>query len=322
MCYNESMLGILLLVVFALYLDFLFPIFGRRKAKEPQHSEKYDQQMKKLWSAAQDSMRDHKPLRAEKALLTILKFDEKNAAAYNRLGILYAKGQKFEEAIECFEIAQSLDNNPSSLHNVGLIYLETGNYEKAAMAFRQALEIERDLPARFIALAKAEEKLGRLKAAIESLEEAYKLDHSINTLRQILAIHELNGDSTAIADTTARIEAQISKAASSKTPKPARKSTAKRPKTVEKRSPRAATTPAKMKPATTATRPVARRAPVKATTPATRPTVSRTRSVPAPRVARRVAVPVPQAANTADARARADSIARAASARAGLRKRI
>ena len=190
------------------------------------------------------------------------------------------------------------------------------------MAFRQALEIERDLPARFIALAKAEEKLGRLKAAIKSLEEAYKLDHSINTLRQILAIHELNGDSTAIADTTARIEAQISKAASSKTPKPARKSTAKRPKTVEKRSPRAATTPAKMKPATTATRPVARRAPVKATTPATRPTVSRTRSVPAPRVARRVAVPVPQAANTADARARADSIARAASARAGLRKRF
>ena len=51
-------------------------------------------------------MRERKPLRAEKALLAILKIDEKNAAAYNRLGILYAKGQKFDEAIECFEKAR------------------------------------------------------------------------------------------------------------------------------------------------------------------------------------------------------------------------
>ena len=33
-------------------------------------------------------MRENRFLRAEKALLTILKIDEKNAAAYNRLGIL------------------------------------------------------------------------------------------------------------------------------------------------------------------------------------------------------------------------------------------
>ena len=148
------MLGIALLVVLALWLAFLYPIIQRRPAEVPK-SDRYNLQMKKLWNAAQTSMREHKPLRAEKALLTILKFDEKNAAAYNRLGILYAKEQKFDEAIECFEIAQSLDNNPSSLHNVGLIYLETGAYEKAAMAFEQAISLENTLPARYIALAKA-----------------------------------------------------------------------------------------------------------------------------------------------------------------------
>lgn len=197
-----------MIAVMALYLAFLFPIFKHRKAEAPR-SARYDMQMKKLWSAAQTSMRDHKPLRAEKALLTILKFDEKNAAAYNRLGILYAKEQKFDEAIECFEIAQSLDNNPSSLHNVGLIYLETGTYEKAVMAFQQAIELENTVPARYIALAKAEERLGKNKAAIESLEKAYQLDHSANTLRLILAIHESTGDAEGLADTTARIEAQI-----------------------------------------------------------------------------------------------------------------
>lgn len=202
------MLGILLIVVFALFLVFLYPLFGRKPA-EAQHTARYDIQMKRLWSAAQTSMRDHKPLRAEKALLTILKFDEKNAAAYNRLGILYAKEQKFEEAIECFEIAQSLDNNPSSLHNVGLIYLETGAYEKAAMAFEQAIELEDAVPSRFIALAKAKERLGQPKAAIDALERAYEIDHSTNTLRLILSIHEATGDTEALAATTARIEEQI-----------------------------------------------------------------------------------------------------------------
>ena len=202
------MLGLAVVIILALWIGFLYPIFRRKDAESPR-SARYDMQMKKLWNAAQTSMRDHKPLRAEKALLTILKFDEKNAAAYNRLGILYAKEQKFDEAIECFEIAQSLDNNPSSLHNVGLIYLETGAYEQAAMAFQQAIELENDVPARFIALAKAYERLGQPKNAVEALENAYELDHSANTLRQILAIHETTGDTEALADITARIEAQI-----------------------------------------------------------------------------------------------------------------
>lgn len=209
------MLGIILVVLLAVYLTFLYPIFERKPVEAPR-SAKYNMQMKKLWSAAQDSMREHKPLRAEKALLTILKFDEKNAAAYNRLGILYAKEKKFDEAIECFEIAQSLDNNPSSLHNVGLIYLETGAYEKATMAFEQAIELENTVPARYIALAKAREKLGHPKSAVEALETAYNLDHSTNTLRQILAIHESTGDAAAIADITARIESQIAEAALAK----------------------------------------------------------------------------------------------------------
>lgn len=204
------MFGIALIAILSLGIVFLYPVLQKKPA-EVEHNSRYDMQMKKLWNAAQTSMRDHKPLRAEKALLTILKFDEKNAAAYNRLGILYAKEQKFDEAIECFEIAQSLDNNPSSLHNVGLIYLETGAYEKASMAFEQAIELENTVPARFIALSKAKERLGQNKAAIDALEQAYAIDHSTNTLRQILAIYEAMGDTEGLASTTARIEEQIAK---------------------------------------------------------------------------------------------------------------
>ncbi|MBQ2660123.1 tetratricopeptide repeat protein [Candidatus Saccharibacteria bacterium] len=226
------MYGVILLFLGGLFIVFLLPKFLEREKPEKKHSAKYNAQMKKLWSVAQSSMKERKPLRAEKALLTILKFDEKNAAAYNRLGILYAKEQKFDEAIECFEIAQSLDSNPSSLHNVGLIYLETGAYEKAAMAFEQAIEIEGDVPARYIALAKANEKLGNRKAALSSLESAYALDRSTTTLRQILAIYEAAGDEEGIATTTERIKEQLAANAAVKK-KPAAKSkaklTAKRP---------------------------------------------------------------------------------------------
>ncbi len=206
--------GILLILIVAVYLVFFYPLI-KDKPAEPENSN-YNKQMKKLWSIAQSSMRERKPLRAEKALLTILKFDEKNAAAYNRLGILYAKEQKYDEAIECFEIAQSLDNNASSLHNAGLIYLETGAYEKAAMAFEQAIKMEGDLPARFIALSKAKEKLGLRKDAIEALESAYALEPSLSTLRQILAVHEDAGDAEAIAATTARIEEKMAEQARAK----------------------------------------------------------------------------------------------------------
>lgn len=204
------MIAVFVIFVFAAYLAFLFPEQAVR-VKQEEKSPKYKSQMKKLWQVAQTAMKERKPFRAEKALLTILKFDEKNAAAYNRLGILYAKGKKYDEAVECFEIAQSLDSNPASIHNVGLIYLETGAYEKAAMAFRQAISLEGDVPSRYIALAKAEEKLGMPKKAIEALENAYELDPSVSTLRQILAIYENNDDAEAVATTAARIEEQIMK---------------------------------------------------------------------------------------------------------------
>jgi tetratricopeptide (TPR) repeat protein len=147
-----------------------------------------------LWSIAQSSLQDRKYLRAEKALLTILRVDERNASAYNRLGILYAKQQQYKEAIECFEIAQSLEPSASSLHNVGLIYYETQNYDKAALAFEQALAIDSDLAARHIAYAKVQEKLGNDRKMIDSLERAINLEPVPQTLSILADAYERVGD--------------------------------------------------------------------------------------------------------------------------------
>ena len=154
---------------------------------------KLSDRLEKLWDVAQESLREKKYLRAEKALLTILRVDERNATAYNRLGILYAKQQAYKDAIECFEIAQSLEPSASSLHNVGLIYYETGNYTKAALAFEQALAMENDLSARHIAYAKVQEKLGNTKKMIESLEKAVEIDPIPQTLTILADAYERSG---------------------------------------------------------------------------------------------------------------------------------
>lgn len=148
----------------------------------------------KLWQIAQEGLSEQKYLRAEKALLTILRVDERNAAAYNRLGILYAKQRAFNDAIECFEIAQSLEPSASSLHNVGLIYYETGQYEKAALAFEQAIEMESSLAARHVAYAKVQEKLGSHRKMIEALEKAVELEPHPQSLKILADAYERTGD--------------------------------------------------------------------------------------------------------------------------------
>lgn len=150
--------------------------------------------LQKLWTDAQTSLRSKQYLRAEKALLTILKFDEKNAAAYNRLGILYAKQKEYRDAIECFEISSSIEASASSLHNLGLIYYETNSYEKAAQAFENALELEDNLAARHIAYAKVQEKLGKTRKMLEALERAIEVEPNPQTYKLLADAYESAGE--------------------------------------------------------------------------------------------------------------------------------
>lgn len=147
----------------------------------------------KLWEIAHHGMRENRFLRAEKALLTILKIDEKNAAAYNRLGILYAKQREYRDAIDCFEIASSIEPSASSLHNLGLIYYETENYQKAATAFEQSIKLEDNLAARHIAYAKVLEKLGNDKLMLQELEIAAELEPNLETYTLLANSYESRG---------------------------------------------------------------------------------------------------------------------------------
>lgn len=205
----ESYIALLAIGAAGTWAIFKQPRTSELKADLPQ---KISEKLDKLWVIAQDSLKDRKYLRAEKALLTILRVDERNATAYNRLGILYAKQRAYRDAIECFEIAQSLEPSASSLHNVGLIYYETESYDKAALAFEQALELEDGVGARYIAYAKVQEKLGDTKKMIESLEHAVKLEPSIQSYNILADAYERSGRIEAAENLKAKIRQALAKA--------------------------------------------------------------------------------------------------------------
>lgn len=178
--------------------------------------------LQRLWDDAFTSLKDNKFLRAERALLTILRFDERNAGAYNRLGILYAKQRSFEHSIECFEIAHSLEPNASTLHNLGLVYMEVGEYQKASLTLENAMAQEDDVPSRYIAYAKVQEKLGNDKKMVESLERAAKLQPNKQTYLLVLDAYKKVGrdeDAAKIETAMKRAKVKIQKAPRIKQPR-------------------------------------------------------------------------------------------------------
>lgn len=205
------MFGLLLVAAFAAWAITQKETLAEIAEETPQ---RIAVKLNQLWDIAQESLRDRKYLRAEKALLTILRVDERNATAYNRLGILYAKQQAFNDAIECFEIAQSLEPSASSLHNVGLIYFETGHYDKAGLAFEQALGLEEEVAARHIAYAKVQEKLGNKKKMISALERAIELEPSVASYNALADAYDQIGE----VDKASSIRSKLNRAASSAHP--------------------------------------------------------------------------------------------------------
>ncbi len=207
-CWELVIINVMLSVLVVLVLGVVGYIAINRVENSIQPlSRKVTDRVEQLWRAANLGIREKKYLRAERALLTILKFDKRNGAAYSRLGIIYARQKEYKDAIECFEIAGSIDPSASSLHNLGLIYYETQNYEKAALAFENALELEDNLAARYVAYAKVHQQLGNPKKVVDALEKAVKLEKIPQTLRLLLDAY----DEAGMEDEATKLKARITK---------------------------------------------------------------------------------------------------------------
>ena len=132
----------------------------------------------RLYQQALEAMRQKQFDKAEKDLLSVLKIDDKNAAAYTRLGIICSNRNSNRDAIICLEIARALQPSTSSLHNLGVIYEKTGQLQKAQIALKQAVDSDNQSAIRYLEYAKILQKLGQNEEMLKALEKACQLEPS------------------------------------------------------------------------------------------------------------------------------------------------
>ena len=212
-------LGIFVIVLIVVYIV----VYQEKPDIVDERTTKFASQLDKLWKIQNAAVRSKKLLQAEKALLMILRVDERNAAAYNRLGVIFAKQRNYDDAIECFEIAQSLDPTASSFHNVGLVYMEVGNLERATMALQQAVELEPDLAFRHISYAQVLEKINDKKTMIAELEKAVELEPTPQVLKILADAYDEDDKATLATSLRDRAKKLDSKTGNPKTIRQPRK---------------------------------------------------------------------------------------------------
>lgn len=104
------------------------------------------------------------------------------------LGLVYENDQQYSLGLQTFEdLLEIADFNLrlDLLNQIGIIYLKLENYDKAQSVFK---ELEKIAPVGHTLSAKAKHNLG------EILYQNGDVDHSVELLRQSVAIFESNGD--------------------------------------------------------------------------------------------------------------------------------
>jgi tetratricopeptide (TPR) repeat protein len=140
-----------------------------------------EDKLDRIWSAAQKALQRREFGRAIQLLKSIISIDKKNASAYNRLAIVYAKQGLLNKSVRTFKKAHRFEPTAASNHNLGLIYYEKEKYDISAKYFEEALRIDSDLAARHVAMAKVQEKLGNESDVLVHLKAALKLEDSKQT---------------------------------------------------------------------------------------------------------------------------------------------
>ncbi len=163
--------GLILVGLTVLGVLYRYSLAGKDDIASPKTSEK----LTRLWGFVDKAARAGSSRALEKALLAILRIDHKNTAAYNRLGMVYARLGNLDDAVDCFAIASSLTPTVATLYNLGLVEYERGHYKEAVTAFERVVDLEPNAK-RYIAYAKALYKLGEMKSVADVLEKVVQED--------------------------------------------------------------------------------------------------------------------------------------------------
>ncbi len=157
------------------------------------------------------SDRQGKFAEAEKYFKEALDIDSDYSEAYNMLGVISSRQQKWKEAKKYYykALENKLYTTPHIPHlNLGHMYMEQRDYERAVDAYREAKRyVNQDFISYFLGNALLE--AGKVKEAINELQEGVALSPANANIRYSLAVALLKGGDKGAAVTEFKKAAEL-----------------------------------------------------------------------------------------------------------------
>jgi tetratricopeptide (TPR) repeat protein len=111
---------------------------------------------------------------AEKALKKALRLNPRDVCAFNQLGRMYYKLDRYPQAIESFRSEINLRPSAIAYHFLGNSYLYSNQYEKALTAYREALRVDSNYSRVYVSMGHAAQNLRYLDEAIDAYQKAIR----------------------------------------------------------------------------------------------------------------------------------------------------
>jgi len=156
-------------------------------AKEIERGPSPDAEAKALQDQAAGLM-EKNPKEAKSLLLKAIKMDPTSAQAHFQLGLVYMKLKDHPKAIEAYQKVAELDPRfPDALFNLGYLYAIKKDYSKAEEMYDRVVKLAPSyLDEALFNLGMVQEKQGKRKQSIESLERALSINPNNKMARKLL----------------------------------------------------------------------------------------------------------------------------------------
>ena len=131
---------------------------------------------------------DKNPQEAKTLLLKAVQLDPKSAKAHFQLGVAFMKLKEYPKAIEAYQKSGELNPNfPDTFFNLGYLYAMGKDFDKAEEMYHRVVNLKPTyLDEALFNLGVVQEKLGKTKQSIESLEQALSINPKNEMAKKLL----------------------------------------------------------------------------------------------------------------------------------------
>ena len=138
---------------------------------------KKDPRVEEIFSSAVQNHKKRNFKAAEKLYEEVLKINAKHVNAHNNLGVIFKELGQPQKAKNCYEKAIEIDPNyADAYNNLGLASQQLGKQHDAIKSFQKAIQINPDHSTAYNNLGNAHKELGEQQKAISCYEKAIQIN--------------------------------------------------------------------------------------------------------------------------------------------------